>query len=144
MGISGQQPPASTRGTWAVPNKPRMWCGQMVALLLLLTIVVNGQAQFQDEEVSPRQSRAAFSGMRGRRAPFNGMRGKRGPSEEDYELMADMMEKRAPFNGMRGKRGEELVGQQQIPDQELLRQFERYLYKRGSGGSMGFNGMRGR
>ena len=28
--------------------------------------------------------------------------------------------------------------------QELLRQFERYLYKRRSGGSMGFNGMRGR
>ena len=59
--------------------------------------------QFQDEEVSPRQSRAAFSGkmliniwwddnknnlgMRGRRAPFNGMRGKRGPSEEDYEVI---------------------------------------------------------
>merc|ERR1712037_54471 len=143
MGISGQQPPASTRGTWAVPNKPRMWCGQMVALLLLLTIVVNGQAQFEDEEVSPRQSRAAFSGMRGRRAPFNGMRGKRVPTEEDYELMADLMEKRAPFNGMRGKRGEELVGQHQ-PDQDLLRQFERYLYKRRSGRSMGFNGMRGR
>merc|ERR1712037_931072 len=111
--------------------------------LLLLVIAVSGQAQFEDEEVSPRQGRAAFSGMRGRRAPFNGMRGKRGPeSEEDYELMADLMEKRAPFNGMRGKRGEELVGQQ--PDQDLLRQFERYLYKRRSGGSMGFNGMRGR
>jgi len=130
-------------GARAVPNKSRMWIGQTVALLLLLTIVANGQVQFEDEEVSPRQGRAAFSGMRGRRAPFNGMRGKRVPSEEDYELMADVLEKRAPFNGMRGKRGEELVGHQQ-PDQDLLRQFERYLYKRRSGGSMGFNGMRGR
>jgi len=134
---------SSTRGARAVPNKSRMWFGQTVTLLLLLTIVANGQVQFEDEEVSPRQGRAAFSGMRGRRAPFNGMRGKRVPSEEDYELMADVLEKRAPFNGMRGKRGEELVGHQQ-PDQDLLRQFERYLYKRRSGGSMGFNGMRGR
>ena len=31
--------------------------------------------------------------------------------------MADLLEKRAPFNGMRGKRGEELVSQQQLPDQ---------------------------
>merc|ERR1719462_556093 len=120
-----------------------MWCGQILGLLLLLTIVASGQhAQFQDEEMSPRQGRAAFSGMRGRRAPFNGMRGKRGPTDEDYELVADLLEKRAPFNGMRGKRGEEMAVQQ--PDQELLRQFERYLYKRRSGGSMGFNGMRGR
>merc|ERR1711934_1348014 len=102
-------------GQGVVPNKSRMWCGQVVALLLLLVIAVSGQAQFEDEEVSPRQGRAAFSGMRGRRAPFNGMRGKRGPTEEDYELMADLLGKRAPFNGMRGKRGEELASQQ-LPD----------------------------
>merc|ERR1712223_2372047 len=95
----------------------RMWCGSLATLLLLVAIAVSGQAQFQDEEMSPRQGRAAFSGMQGRRAPFNGMRGKRGPTDEDYELVADLLEKRAPFNGMRGKRG------RRWPSSNLTRNF---------------------
>ena len=45
-----------------------------------------------------------------------------------HQLMADLMEKRAPFNGMRGKRGEELVGQQQIPDQVKYENTQTHKY----------------
>merc|ERR1719148_356426 len=111
----------------------------LISLAVMATTLMMADAQYQ-EAMDVRPARAAFAGMRGRRAPFNGMRGKRGPEPDDYELLAELLEKRAPFNGMRGKRGEEV--EQEVP-QDLMRQFERYLIKRRSGGSMGFNGMRG-